>query len=104
MSNWATPLISGGIGAALASVIGAIIQAASRKGESRANAADIITRAGVSIISELRKSAEARSEEFDRIRDALICLTDCGEEVLDDLPPEKRAHLRKCLHQAHQAL
>lgn len=104
MSNWTTPLISGGIGAALASVIGAVIQAASRKGESRANAADLITKAGVSIITELRKSASVRAKEFHQVREALICMTDCTEAVMDQIPAEQRAKLRACLNQAYQAL
>lgn len=106
MSNnsWVTPLISGGIGAALASIAGALIQAVSKKGESRATAADLITRAGVAVIAELRKSNEQQAGDVERVRDALCQLTDCVEDVMEHVPDELRPHLRACLHTAHKVL
>ena len=74
--GWVASLITGGIGAALGGIATAIIQVMSSRGESRANAAAIVTKAAGSMVDRLDR-------ENKQLREAILLLTD----VLDDIMP-----------------
>jgi NAD(P)H-hydrate repair Nnr-like enzyme with NAD(P)H-hydrate dehydratase domain len=57
-----TALITGGLGATLGGIITAIVQVVSRRSESRATAADLVTRAASNLVDRLEKeNAELRA-------------------------------------------
>lgn len=71
-------LITGGLGATIGSVFTAVIQIMSKKGESRATAADIVTGASERIIVRLEN--ENRS-----MRHAIVLLTEVNDEIVSEL-------------------
>lgn len=73
-------LVSGGLGAAVGGVLTSIIQSISRRDESRATAADLVTKAAGSLVARLDKENRA-------LREAVLLLTD----VLDDVLPSLQA-------------
>lgn len=92
-------LASGGLGAAIGGVLTAIVQAVSRKGESRATAADLVTKAAGTLVDRLDR-------ENKQLREAVLLLTDVLDEVLDEIqaPPEAIAKLREAKRAAQQAV
>lgn len=71
-----TTLLTGGLGATLGGVITAVIQTFSKRGESRAAAADLVSKAAGSIVARLDAENKA-------LREALLLLI----EVLDEVTP-----------------
>ena len=94
--------MSGGIGAALASVAAAAIQAVSRKGESRATAAELLTTAASGLVDRLNALNKDKDAELARTRDMLIRVVDCLEELVPYAPDPE--HTRACLREAHRFL
>lgn len=92
-------LITGGLGATLGSVFTAVLQAISKRGEVRAQAADLITGAATEMIDRIR--AENKS-----IREAFTILDDVVHELIlrEDLHPEVRETLRGAAVKARRAL
>ena len=92
-------ILTGGLGAALGSVITAVIQLMGHKGESRATAADLVTHAA-SALSEQQANTIARLEQRDeRLRQAALLLTDTLDELLPQLqlPDGELVRLRKAV-------
>lgn len=54
-TSWIGALLTGGIGAALGSVATAVLQLLGHKAESRATAADLVTRAAGNLVDRLEK-------------------------------------------------
>lgn len=80
-------LLSGGLGAAMGSILTAILQINSKKGEARATAAKIITDAASEMLDRL-------NEENKRMRAAILLLTDVIDEIIEDLPADHNAKRR----------
>ena len=59
-----TTLITGGLGAALGGIITAIVQVMSRAGESRATAAELVTRAASTLVEQLQADNERLRERI----------------------------------------
>ena len=88
-------LITGGLGATIGSIITATIQIFSKRGESRATAADLVSKAAGTIVARL----DAENRE---LREALLLLI----EVLDEVTPElaeSRPDIGVKLHAARRA-
>lgn len=75
-------LVSGGVGAAIASVISAAINSWSRKGESRAHAADLVTSAAGSLIERLEEENKRLNETNKMFRECVLDLTDIIDELI----------------------
>jgi hypothetical protein len=97
--NWIAALASGSLGAALGGVITGIIQALSHKAESRATAADLVTKAAGSMV-------ERYDKENKQLRQAVLLLTDVLDEVLPliEAPPEAMSKLRAAKRAAELAV
>lgn len=76
-------LITGGIGAALGSVATAIIQTVSKRGVSRAEAADRVTNAAGNLADRLDKLNASLERENRLMRKAIVTVTD----ILDEMTP-----------------
>jgi hypothetical protein len=88
-------LITGGLGATIGTIITAGIQIFSKRGESRATAADLVSKAAGTIVARL----DAENRE---LREALLLLI----EVLDEVTPELaelRPDISVKLHAARRA-
>lgn len=79
-------IVSGGLGAAIASVVIALINTFSKKGESRASAADLVTNAAGGLIDRLNQDNKDLRSENRSLREAILTLTDVIDEIVDDLP------------------
>lgn len=75
-------LVTGGIGAAVGSIAVAVINSWSKKGESRAAAADLVTNASVGLIDRLEKTNTRLDGENKHLRSAILTLTDAVDECL----------------------
>lgn len=76
-------LVSGGVGAAIASILSAAINSWSKKGESRANAADLVTSAAGGLVDRLEKENARLNDTNKKLRECVLDLTD----IIDDLIP-----------------
>ena len=92
-------LLSGGLGATIGSVVTAVLQIQSKKGESRANAAKVITDAAGTMVERL-------THDNERMRIAILLLTDVLDEIIDDMPADTVAkeRLRKANRLAKEAV
>lgn len=83
-------LVTGGVGATIGGIITAVIQVLSHRGESRATAADLVTKAAGTMVERLDR--ENRS-----MRKAILLLTEVLDEMIDDLdmPDTQKEKLRK---------
>lgn len=86
--NLASALITGGVGAALGSIGTALIQSFSKRGESRAVAADRIADAAGNLADRLDKMNTHLEEENTVMRHAIIALADVMDEMIPLLPAE----------------
>ena len=73
-----TTILTGGLGATIGSVITAVVQVLSHRGESRATAADLVTKAAGTLVDRLDR-------ENKQLREAVLLLTDVLDEVLPQL-------------------
>lgn len=86
-------LITGGVGATLASIVVAIIQLVGHRGESRATAADVVTEAAERVMTRLEK-------ENEHMRAALVAVMEVLDQIITSLEhtgsvqPEELAALR----------
>ena len=90
--NVLATVLSGGVGATIGGVITAVIQTLSRHGESRATAADLVSKAAGSIVARL----EAENQQ---LRHAVLLLID----ALEQANPELSTDIAKKLLEARQA-
>ena len=88
ISNLATLFITGGVGAALGSVFTAIVEVVSKRGESRASAADLVARAAGNLADRLDRINDNLDKENMQMRSAIIAFTDTIEELVPLLPNE----------------
>lgn len=98
-SGWIDSLITGGVGAAIGGVVTAIIQVMSGRDQSRANAAEIVTKAAGNMVDRLDK-------ENKQLREAVLLLTDVLDQVLPQLkaPPDAIAKLKAAKLAAQRAV
>jgi len=75
-------LITGGLGATVGTVITAVIQLVSKRGESRAVAADRVTNAAGNLADRLDKINTDLEQENRHMREAMIALAEGVEELL----------------------
>lgn len=80
--NVVVALITGGLGAALGSVGTAIVQSLSRKGESRAIAAEQVSNAAGNLADRLDKLNIKLEHENVQMRKALVSLCEAVEDML----------------------
>jgi hypothetical protein len=91
-----TSLITGGLGATLGGVLTAALQVVSKRGESRATAAELVTRAAGQMVDRLDR-------ENKQLREAILLLTDVLDEVLPGLSaPEDAIRKLKAAKMAAQ--
>lgn len=81
-------IITGGLGAAIASVVIAVINSFSKKGESRANAADLVTNAAGGLIDRLNQDNKDLRGENRHLREAILTLTDVLDNIVDEMPTD----------------
>lgn len=90
--NVLTTLITGGLGATLGGIVTAVLQVAGKRGESKATAADLVSKAAGTIVTRL--DAENRN-----LREAILLLI----EVLDEVAPALHSDVAKKLNDARRA-
>ncbi len=90
-------LVSGGFGAGLATIVTALIQTWSKKGESRASAADLITDAAGTLAARQGETIARLEARVERQAKAIMALTSALDELLPSLPvtESERARLHK---------
>lgn len=98
-SNLLSTLITGGLGATVGGVLTAVIQMFGRRSESRAAAADLITKAAGSMVDRLDRENKA-------LREAVLLLTEVLDEVLPQIhaPEEVLAMLKSAKLAAQKAV
>ena len=92
-------LVTGGLGATIGGLLTAVLQVMSRRVESRATAADLVTKAAGTLVDRLDRENKA-------LREAVLLLTDVLDEVLPQLeaPPDVVAKLRAAKLAAQRAV
>lgn len=95
-------VITGGIGAAMGGVLTAIIQVTSRRGESRARAADLVAGAAGGLATQQANTIARLDKENTKLREALTILTEAVEELLPyvQADPEVITRTREALRHA----
>lgn len=94
-------LVSGGFGAGLATVVVAVIQTLSKKSESRATAAELITDAAGTLAAQQGETILRLEARIERQATAIVALTAILDEMLPQVPlPDPD---RKRLHKAVMA-
>ena len=98
-SNVFGVLLSGGLGATIGGILTAAISVFGRRGESRATAAELVTRAAGEMVDRLRSENKS-------LREAVLLLTDVLDEVLPqlDAPPDVIAKLKKAKRAAQRVV
>ena len=87
ISSLVVGIVSGGIGTSLGAIAAAIIQSRSKKGESRATAADIVTGASAKIIVRLE-------QENKQMREAIVMVSSLLDELIEDMPVDNPTKVR----------
>lgn len=82
-TNLASALITGGVGAAIGSIGTALVQLISKRGESRAIAADRVSNAAGNLADRLDRMNAALEKQNAQLRTAVIAVS----EVMDELIP-----------------
>lgn len=85
-ANLATALITGGVGAAIGSVGTALIQSMSKRGESRAVAADRVTNAAGNLADRLDRMNAMLEKQNAQLRSAILAVSDVMDEVVPLIP------------------
>ena len=96
-------MITGGVGAALGTVLTAIIQVVSKKGESRAIAADRVSNAAGNLADRLDKINAKLEIDNLAMRKALVALTEAVEDLLPLADEETQKKVRDAIHVARIA-
>lgn len=101
-----TALAYAGIGAGLGSIGAALVQSMSGKSESRAKATDMIAEAASNLSDRQANTINRLSLENEKMRKAIILLSDVIDEVLPQLPLNKMelTKLRKAINAAKMAV
>lgn len=92
--NVLTAVLTGGLGATLGGILTAVIQTFSKRGESKAAAADLVSKAAGTIVARLDAENKA-------LREAILLLI----EVMDEVTPALHAQpeVTEKLHSARRA-
>lgn len=77
-NNILTTLVTGGLGATFGGIITAVLQVVGKRGESKAAAADLVSKAAGSIVARLDQENKA-------LREAILLLIEVMDEVAPDL-------------------
>lgn len=95
-----------GLGAGLGSIGAAIVSSRSGKGEARAHAADMISNAASVLADQQSETIERLVTQNDRMRKAIILLTDVMDDLLPQLalPKTELAKLKKATNAAKLAV
>lgn len=96
-------MITGGVGAALGTVLTAIIQVVSKKGESRAIAADRVSNAAGNLADRLDKINAKLEIDNLAMRKALVALTEAVEDLLPLADEATQKKVRDAIHVARIA-
>ena len=96
-------MITGGVGAALGTVLTAIIQVVSKKGESRAIAADRVSNAAGNLADRLDKINAKLEIDNLAMRKALVALTEAVEDLLPLADEMTQKKVRDAIHVARIA-
>lgn len=104
-SNIVVGLLTGGLGATLGSIGTALIQTVSKKGESRATAADMVTNAAGNLADRLDRWNKELREENAQMRKAFGSLCEAVEDILEIIPDEveKKLKVKKAVEEARIA-
>lgn len=99
-------VVSGGVGASIASVIVAVVQTVSKKGESRANAADLIASAAGDLTERINTLNEQLERDNRHMRAALLSIIDCLDELITShaVPADMADQLRSARREANEAI
>lgn len=100
-------LLTGGAGAVVGSIAVAVINTRSKKGESRATAADLVTNAAGGLIDRLEKTNDRLDGENKHLRAAILSLTDAVDDCLTcaaapDPDPDMVQRVRDKLREANR--
>ena len=87
-------LITGGLGATIGTVLTAVIQLVSKRGESRAVAADRVTNAAGNLADRLYKINTDLEQENLHMREAMIALAEGVEELLPLAEDDEAAQMK----------
>lgn len=92
-------IVTGGLGATVGGLLTALLNVWSRRGESRAAAADLVTKAAGTLVDRLDRENKA-------LREAVLLLTDVLDEVLPQLeaPSDAVAKLKAAKLAAQRAV
>lgn len=105
VSGLIVALITGGLGAALGSIGTALVQSVSKKGESRAIAADRVTAAAGNLADRMDRMNTNLEKENAAMRRAMVALTEVVDELIPLIPdPGEQARARKAVSAARLAL
>lgn len=96
-------ITGGGIGAGIATIATAVIQARSGKGEARARAADMLAEASGTLSAHYVAEIARLTERSTAMRTALHDLTGAVDELLDDSQTQLTAGQVRKLRRANQA-
>ena len=77
-------LLTGGLGATIGGIVTAVLQAVSHRAESKASAADLVTKAAGNLVDRLDR-------ENKQLREAILLLTDVLDDVLPQIAAPKDA-------------
>ena len=99
-------LLTGGIGAAIGTVVAAVVQILGHKSESRASAADLVTHAAGGLAEQQDKVIDRLTQENAKMRQAVWMLSDVIDEMLPsvELTVAERAKLTKAVRAAKASI
>jgi hypothetical protein len=98
-------LITGGLGATIGTVVTAVIQLVSKRGESRAIAADRVTNAAGNLADRLDKINADLEQENRHCREVMIAMVEGVEELLPLVEDDEvtQAKIRAAIREARIA-
>lgn len=101
-----TALAYAGVGAGVGSIGAAVISTRAGRGESRAHAANLISEAAAGLAEKQVEIIDRITQQNERMRQAIILLSDVLDELLPQLPLEKSDmnKLKKATNAAKAAL
>lgn len=102
--SFITTLVTGGVGATLGGIATALVQVVSKKGETRARAADIVADAAGGLADRLNHLNEGLEVENRQLRQTMRLLTAAVDEVLHEIESPSVLKLRKANNAAKLSL